>query len=57
VPNIITRRQFVATVATGTVLATGKTVRAQSGFLRWMGRWNGSFLPILDKGEQFPEAI
>jgi len=40
VPNIITRRQFVATVATGAVLATGKTARAQSGFLGWMGRWN-----------------
>jgi len=40
VPNIITRRQFVATVATGVVLATGQTAQAQSGFLRWMGRWN-----------------
>ena len=39
-PNIITRRQFVATVAAGTVLATAKTTRAQSGFLHWMGRWN-----------------
>jgi len=40
VPNMITRRQFVATVAAGTVLATGKTTQAQAGFLRWMGRWN-----------------
>jgi DMSO/TMAO reductase YedYZ molybdopterin-dependent catalytic subunit len=40
VPNSITRRQLVATVATGAVLVTEKTVRAQSGFLRWMGRWN-----------------
>jgi DMSO/TMAO reductase YedYZ molybdopterin-dependent catalytic subunit len=40
VPNIITRRQFVAAVATGAVLATGKQVRAQAGFLQWMGRWN-----------------
>ena len=39
-PNMITRRQFVATVAAGTVLATGKTTQAQAGFLRWMGRWN-----------------
>ena len=39
-PNIITRRQLVAAVATGAVLVTGKTARAQSGFLRWMGRWN-----------------
>ena len=39
-PNLITRRQFAATVATGALLATGQTVRAQSGFLRWMGRWN-----------------
>jgi DMSO/TMAO reductase YedYZ molybdopterin-dependent catalytic subunit len=39
VPNMITRRQFVATVAAGAVLATG-TTQAQSGFLRWMGRWN-----------------
>ncbi len=39
-PNIITRRQFVATVAAGAVLATAQTTRAQSGFLRWMGRWN-----------------
>jgi DMSO/TMAO reductase YedYZ molybdopterin-dependent catalytic subunit len=40
VPNIITRRQFAAMVATGAVVATGKTARAQSGFLRWMGSWN-----------------
>jgi DMSO/TMAO reductase YedYZ molybdopterin-dependent catalytic subunit len=40
VPNIITRRQFVATIATGMVLATGQTTQAQSGFLSWMGRWN-----------------
>jgi len=40
VPNIITRRQFVATVAAGAVLATAQTTRAQSGFLHWMGRWN-----------------
>jgi len=39
-PNIITRRQFVVTVATGAVLATGQTTQAQSGFLSWMGRWN-----------------
>ena len=39
-PNIITRRQLVAAVTTGAVLVTEKTVRAQSGFLRWMGRWN-----------------
>ena len=39
-PNLITRRQFTATVATGALLATGQTVRAQAGFLRWMGRWN-----------------
>lgn len=39
-PNIITRRQFVATVATGAVLATGRTTQAQAGFLGWMGRWN-----------------
>src|SRR5262249_20169084 len=31
---------FTATVATGAILATGQTVRAQAGFLRWMGRWN-----------------
>jgi len=37
---IMTRRQFVATAATGMVLATGQTVRAQSGFLSWMERWN-----------------
>jgi DMSO/TMAO reductase YedYZ molybdopterin-dependent catalytic subunit len=40
VPNMLTRRQFVATVAMGPVLASGKTARAQSGFLHWMGRWN-----------------
>jgi DMSO/TMAO reductase YedYZ molybdopterin-dependent catalytic subunit len=40
VPNIITRRQLLAAVTTGAVLVTEKTVRAQSGFLRWMGRWN-----------------
>ena len=39
-PNIITRRQFVATVGAGVVLATGQTTQAQSGFLSWMGRWN-----------------
>ena len=39
-PNRITRRQFVTTVATGVIVATGKTAHAQSGFLRWMGRWN-----------------
>jgi len=39
-PNLIMRRQFAATVATSALLATCETVRAQSGFLRWMGRWN-----------------
>src|SRR5260221_3543228 len=39
-PNVITRRQFAATVATGALLATGQVVHAQSGFLQWMGRWN-----------------
>jgi DMSO/TMAO reductase YedYZ molybdopterin-dependent catalytic subunit len=36
----MTRRQFAATVAAGTLLATGQTARAQSGFLHWMERWN-----------------
>ncbi len=37
---LMTRRQFVTLAATGTVLATGQTASAQSGFLHWMGRWN-----------------
>jgi DMSO/TMAO reductase YedYZ molybdopterin-dependent catalytic subunit len=36
----MTRRQFAATVATGALLVTGQTARAQSGFLRWMEWWN-----------------
>ena len=39
-PNLMTRRQFAATVATGVLLATGQTARAKSGFLHWMERWN-----------------
>ncbi len=38
--NRITRRQFAGTVATGALLATWQTARAQSGFLQWMERWN-----------------
>ena len=39
-PHNLTRRQFVATVAPGVIVATAQTTRAQSGFLQWMGRWN-----------------
>src|SRR5215510_7342137 len=40
-PNsVMTRRQFVAIAATGTLFAAGQTATAQSGFLQWMGHWN-----------------
>ena len=39
-PHNLTRRQFVATIAPGIIMATARTTHAQSGFLQWMGRWN-----------------
>ena len=51
-PKIITRRQFMATATAGAVLATGQTVRAESSFLQWMGRWNERVERILFGAER-----